>query len=126
MDAQSGEPAIRRLVGTTREVVEFCAALPGPVRVAYEVGPTGLGRARAPAQAALECVVAAPGKITRPATDRIKTDRRDAARGLIADDRRATPDARPWLVEEALRDPVRAREDVRGDHDARAAPSERA
>jgi hypothetical protein len=27
--------------------VQFCAGLPGPVRVAYEAGPTGFGLARA-------------------------------------------------------------------------------
>jgi hypothetical protein len=27
--------------------VQFCAGLPGPVRVAYETGPTGFGLARA-------------------------------------------------------------------------------
>ena len=27
--------------------MQFCAGLPGPVRVAYEAGPTGFGLARA-------------------------------------------------------------------------------
>ena len=62
------------------------------------------------------CVVAAPGKIARPPQDRVKTDRRDAERlvrllmvgGLH-------PVRVPATSEEALRDLVRAREDVRGD-----------
>jgi transposase len=116
MDSQSGELVVRRLPGVTSEVVRFCAGLPGPVRVAYEAGPTGFGLARALETAGVGCVVAAPGKIERPATDRVKTDRRDAERllrllmiGGLHAVRVPTP------VEEALRDLVRAREDVRGD-----------
>ena len=80
VDGESGELRARRLPGATREVVEFCAGLPGPARVAYEAGPTGFGLARALEAAGIECVVAAPGKIERPAQDRVKTDRRDAER----------------------------------------------
>jgi transposase len=43
-------------------------------------GPIGYGLARALVAAGIECVVAAPGKIERPAQDRIKTDQRDSAR----------------------------------------------
>ena len=82
--------ASRRLSGETSEVVAFCAALPGPARVAYEAGPTGFGLARALQAAGVGCVVAAPGKIERPAQDRVKTDRRDAERLRAAvDGRRA-------------------------------------
>ena len=80
VDACSGELRGRRLSGGTGEVVEFCAALPGPTRVAYEAGPTGFALARALEAAGIGCVVAAPGKIERPAQDRVKTDRRDAER----------------------------------------------
>ena len=34
VDGMSGELRSRRLPGETSEVVEFCAALPGPTRVA--------------------------------------------------------------------------------------------
>src|SRR4051812_44059867 len=116
MDSRSGELVVRRLPGATSEVVAFCAGLPGPVRVAYEAGPTGFGLARALEAAGVSCVVAAPGKIERPATDRIKTDRRDAERllRLLMIDG-LHPVRVPTLGEEALRDLVRAREDVRGD-----------
>jgi transposase len=61
-------------------------------------------------------VVAAPGKIERPAQDRVKTDRRDAERLvrllMIAG---LHPVRVPSTEEEALRDLVRAREDIRGD-----------
>ena len=34
VERESGELAVRRLSGTTSEVVRFCADLPGPTRVA--------------------------------------------------------------------------------------------
>jgi transposase len=115
-DRETGELRSRRLPGRTGEVVEFCAGLPGPVRVAYEAGPTGFTLARALGDAGVQCVVAAPGKIERPAQDRVKTDRRDAerlVRLLMVDG--LHPVRVPGTEEEALRDLVRAREDVRGD-----------
>ena len=86
------------------------------MRVAYEAGPTGFGLARALAAMGVECVVAAPGKIARAPQDRVKTDRRDAerlVRLLMAGE--LHPVRVPTTDEEALRDLVRAREDVRGD-----------
>ena len=116
VDAASGELGVVRLPGATAPVVAFCAGLPAPVRVAYEAGPTGFGLARALVAAGVGCVVAAPGKIERPAQDRIKTDRRDAERlvrllmvGGLSAVRVPSP------AEEGLRDLVRAREDLRGD-----------
>src|SRR5215203_6197875 len=50
----------------------------GPVRVVYEAGPTGFGLARGLASAGIDCLVAAPSKLPRPAGDRVKTDARDA------------------------------------------------
>jgi transposase len=116
VDARSGELRFRRLSGATSDVVSFCRALPGPVKVAYEAGPTGFGLARELAAAGVECVVAAPGKIARAPQDRVKTDRRDAerlVRLLMAGELHAV--RVPGMQEEALRDLVRAREDVRGD-----------
>ena len=66
--------------------------------------------------AGVECVVAAPGKIPRGATEKVKTDRRDAehlVRLLLAG--KLHPVRVPGPAEEALRDLVRAREDIRGD-----------
>ena len=54
-------------------------ALPGPVAVIYEAGPTGFGLARSLIAAGIDCVVAAPSKLQRPSGDRVKTDARDAA-----------------------------------------------
>jgi transposase len=116
VDAVSGELSVHRLGGRTSGVAAFCAGLPAPVSVAYEAGPTGFGLARVLDGAGVGCLVAAPGKIERPAQDRVKTDRRDAERlvrllmigGLH-------PVRVPSSEEEALRDLVRAREDIRGD-----------
>ncbi len=116
VDAESGEMTVHRLPGDTCAVVAFCAGLPGPTRVAYEAGPTGYGLARALGAAGIGCVIAAPGKIERPAQDRIKTDARDAerlVRLLMIDGLHAVRIPSPQ--EEALRDLVRAREDLRGD-----------
>jgi len=97
-------------------VAAFCVQLPAPVSVAYEAGPTGFELARALEGAGVGCVVAAPGKIERPAQDRVKTDRRDAERLvrllMIAG---LHPVRVASSEEEALRDLVRAREDIRGD-----------
>ncbi|MDQ3093492.1 MAG: IS110 family transposase [Actinomycetota bacterium] len=115
-DAESGELQTSRLSGRTSKVVEFCAALPAPVRVSYEAGPTGFGLARALVAAGVSCLIAAPGKIARPASDRVKTDRRDAellVRLLMAGQLSAV--RVPSVHEEACRDLVRAREDVRAD-----------
>jgi transposase len=116
IDSESGELRTRRLSGNTSEVVEFCCSLPGTTRVAYEAGPTGYGLARALHAAGVGCVVAAPGKIERPAADKVKTDQRDAERVLrllMIDG--LHPVRVPTSEEEALRDVVRAREAVRGD-----------
>jgi transposase len=116
MDAETGELRSQRLSGETAKVVEFCSSLPGPTRVAYEAGPTGYGLARALDAAGVGCVVAAPGKVERAAGDRVKTDERDAGRllRLLMIDA-LHPVRVPSSEEEALRDLVRAREDVRGD-----------
>jgi transposase len=116
VDAESGEMTVHRLGGETVVVVAFCAGLPGPTRVAYEAGPTGYGLARALVAAGMSCVVAAPGKIERPAQDKVKTDARDAerlVRLLMIDALYAV--RVPTVEQEALRDLVRAREDVRVD-----------
>ena len=116
VDAESGEMTVHRLAGETVGLVAFCVGLPGPARVAYEAGPTGYGLARALTAAGIGCVVAAPGKIERPAQDKVKTDQRDAerlVRLLMINGLHAVTVPTPEL--EALRDLVRAREDVRGD-----------
>jgi len=116
LDAETGQLQTFRMSGESETAAGFCAALPRPVRVAYEAGPTGYGLARELAKRSVECVVAAPGKIPRAAGDRIKTDRRDAehlVRLLLAGKLHAV--RVPGDEEEALRDLIRAREAVRLD-----------
>ena len=82
----------------------------------YEAGPTGFVIQRQLARLGVECVVAAPSLIPRPAGSRIKNDRRDAlmlARLLRSGD--LTPVWIPDQALEALRDLVRARVDAKVD-----------
>jgi transposase len=116
LDGETGQVQFFRVAGDVGEAAALCAALPRPVRAAYEAGPTGYGLAREFERRGVDCVVAAPSKIRRAAGDRIKTDRRDAehlVRLLLAGD--LHPVRVPGAEEEALRDLVRAREAVRVD-----------
>lgn len=116
LDAETGELQRFGLGGDVAEAAGLCAGLPGPVRAAYEAGPTGYGLARELDRRGVEVVVAAPSKIPRAPGDRVKTDRRDAehlARLLWAG--KLHPVRVPGPEEEALRDLVRAREAVRVD-----------
>jgi transposase len=116
LDGETGEVFERRLTPNHEEILEWIGSVPAPVAVAYEAGPTGYGLARFLVAAGIECVVAAPSKLQRPAGDRVKTDARDArhlARLLHLD---AVVAVRiPSAEQEAARDLVRAREDCRGD-----------
>lgn len=91
VDGESGEMTVHRLPGETAAVAAFCSGLPRPVRVAYEAGPTGFGLARALAAAGVDCVIAAPGKIERPAQDRDqdRCPRLRAPRAVVDDQRPA-------------------------------------
>jgi len=86
----------------------------GEVRCCYEAGPCGYEVWRLLAEMGVECAVVAPALIPAKPGDRVKTDRRDAAKlvrlfraGELTGIRVPTPE------EEAVRDLVRAREDVR-------------
>jgi transposase len=116
LDARTGEVFRQRLVPASEVVVEWLRSLPGPVAVTYEAGPTGFGLSRAIAAAGFRCEVAAPSKLTRPAGDRVKTDAKDALLlAQLLQVGQIVPVRIPSITEEAARDLVRAREDVRGD-----------
>jgi len=113
---QTGELIRRRLPGGPSESLEFLAAIEGRMIAVYEAGPTGMGLARRARGEGIDLRVCAPGLIPRKPTDRIKTDARDAenlARQLAAGGLSFV--RIPTEEEEALRDLVRAREDVRQD-----------
>ena len=117
IDEETGKIARARLCPDHREVLGWLHQLRAPVRVTYEAGPTGFGLARAINNSAgMECLVAAPSKLQRPAGDRIKTDAKDAAhlaRLLRLDEITAVTVPAPEI--EAVRDLVRARDDARAD-----------
>lgn len=116
LDGETGEVVERRLTPNHQEILEWICDLAGPVAVTYEAGPTGFGLARFLLGAGIVCLVAAPSKLQRPSGDRVKTDARDArhlARLLHLGE--IVEVAIPSVEQEAARDLVRAREDVRGD-----------
>ncbi|MBM6406151.1 IS110 family transposase [Phycicoccus sp. CSK15P-2] len=116
IDGLTGEVFRERLVPDPEVVIGWVRKLPGPAVATYEAGPTGFGLYRALSVAGIRCVVAAPSKLVRPAGDRVKTDAKDAlllARLLRLGE--IVPVTVPSVAQEAARDLVRAREDVRGD-----------
>jgi transposase len=116
IDVRTGELIRARLVPQPGVVLDWLRGLPGPVAVAYEAGPTGFGLARACEQASIPCVVAAPSKLQRPSGDRVKTDARDPLHlARLLQLGQIVGVAVPSVDQEAARDLVRAREDVRGD-----------
>jgi transposase len=89
---------------------------PDGLRVCYEAGPCGYGIHRQLSGLGIECRVVAPSLIPVRPGDRVKTDRRDAAklaRLLRSGDLTAV--AVPTPEQEALRDLSRAREAAIGD-----------
>lgn len=116
LDGRSGQLFERWLSPDHSDIESWIRSLPGPVSVTYEAGPTGFGLARFLLSRGIPCQVAAPSKLQRPSGDRVKTDRRDArhlARLLHLGEIVAV--TVPGIEQEAARDLVRAREDVRSD-----------
>jgi transposase len=116
IDGVTGELVQSKLTPSYDHISSWVQALPGPVAVTYEAGPTGFGLHRALAAVGIRCEVAAPSKLQKPSGDRVKTDAKDAvhlARLLRLDE--ITAVAIPTVDQEAARDLVRAREDCRGD-----------
>jgi transposase len=84
--------------------------------VAYEAGPTGYALHRQVTAMGIECMVVAPSLIPVRPGDRIKTDKRDAAK--LARLLRSGDLVAVWVPDkagEALRDLVRARDDAKSD-----------
>ncbi|HET7356525.1 MAG TPA: IS110 family transposase [Nocardioidaceae bacterium] len=116
LDSATGEVFKTTLVPDHEVVIDWLRTLPGPVATTYEAGPTGFGLYRALTAAGIRCEVAAPSKLTRPAGDRVKTDAKDALLlAQLLQVGQIVPVRVPSVTEEAARDLVRAREDVRGD-----------
>ena len=116
VDGLTGEVWHRKLTPDPADIFRWVSGLPGPVQVGYEAGPTGYGLYRYLVDQGVRCSVGAPSKLQRPHGDRVKTDARDAellARLLLVD--QFVEVVVPSVEQEAARDLVRAREDVRGD-----------
>ena len=96
--------------------VRWLRSLPGPVRACYEAGPTGFGLYRAATAVGIDMAVVAPGKTPRAASDRVKTDRKDAellARLLLAGQLKSI--TVPSVRVEAARELTRAHDAARRD-----------
>jgi transposase len=111
-------PALRTLASDTATILRFVARIErqGPIACCYEAGPCGFDLQRALTAHHVPCEVIAPALIPRRPGDRIKTDRRDA--GQLAVLYRAgalTAIHIPTEQEEAARDLLRCREDIRAD-----------
>lgn len=99
-------PRLRKLLETLGE--------PSTISVCYEAGPTGYGLVRRLREEGFACEVVAPAKTPKISSNRVKTDRRDAIQ--LADFLRSghlTFLRVPTPEEEALRDLIRAREDLK-------------
>lgn len=99
-----------------RKLVDRLRGTDARLSVAYEAGPTGYALHRQLTALGVECIVVAPSLIPSKPGDRVKTDRRDAAkiaRLLRSGD--LTPVWIPDEAGEALRDLVRARDDAKAD-----------
>jgi transposase len=100
-----------------RKLIKYCKELDGEVRIVYEAGPCGYEMYWRLTKAGLKCSVAAPSLTPRKPGERVKTNRRDAAklgRYLRAGDM-LTLIVVPDRDRESLRDLVRARHGVQKD-----------
>jgi len=109
-----GEPGqLATMANDTGQLLRRLRRL-GRVKCCYEAGPTGYGLQRALAAEGIDCVVVAPSLVPKLSGDRVKTDRRDAAklaRFLRSGD--LTEIHVPDEATEAMRDLERARDDAK-------------
>lgn len=107
-----------RVIPNTPEALRNLVQLTGPIPLAacYEAGPTGYDTYRLLRRLGVACDVIAPSLTPRRPGQRVKTDRLDA-RNLAKLHRAGelTPIRVPSTEEEALRDLVRVREDLKDD-----------
>jgi transposase len=112
------EPDLRSIPNEPRHLRRFFERLKrdGRVVACYEAGPSGYDLYRQLTALGISCQVIAPALTPRKPGDRIKTDRRDAAK-LVRLFRAGelTPIAVPDEAAEAARDLLRCREDVQED-----------
>ena len=99
-----------------RKLIAFAKSLSGEVRIVYEAGPCGYELYRRLTRAGLDCRVAAPSLTPRKPGDRVKTNRRDAAKlARYARSNDLTYISVPDEDRESLRDLVRGRATAKAD-----------
>jgi transposase len=113
-------PRMSSVKNASKELTCFARRLlreaPGEVRICYEAGACGFALQRLLEGAGLRCEVIAPSLIPVRPGQRVKTDRRDAAKLVrLFRSGELTVVHPPSEAEEALRDLLRCREDARGD-----------
>jgi transposase len=116
--ADQRTPALHALTSDAATIVRFVERLrrKGAVQCCYEAGPCGFELQRALTGQQIPCDVIAPALIPRRAGDRVKTDRRDASQlAVLARAGALTAIHIPTEQEEAARDLLRCREDIRAD-----------
>ena len=119
LTGQGREPEVRDIPNdpkVIRRTLRRLLAGAYEFRCCYEAGPCGFELHRQLTSMGIACEVIAPSLIPVKAGDRVKTDRRDAQK--LARLYRAgelTPVTVPSAAQEAVRDLVRARDDVRKD-----------
>jgi len=99
-----------------RRLFSYLKGVDGEVRIVYEAGPCGYDLYRRLTKAGYKCQVAAPALTPRKPGERVKTNRRDAAklaRYLRSND--LTFIAVPDPDRESLRDLIRSRQSVQKD-----------
>jgi transposase len=110
-------PALHTLTSDSPTILRFVQRLRATsVQCCYEAGPCGFELQRALTGHDIPCEVIAPTLIPRRAGDRVKTDRRDARQLAVLYRAGAlTVIHIPSEQEEAARDLLRCREDIRAD-----------
>jgi transposase len=99
-----------------RSLLSYLKGLKGEVRIVYEAGPCGFELFRRLSEAGLNCQVAAPALTPQKPGEKIKTNRRDAAKlGRFLRSNSLTMIAVPDAEQESLRDLIRARQTVQQD-----------
>jgi len=115
---KAAEPELRQFPNEPKHLRRFFTRLQreGPVSACYEAGPSGYDLYRQLTALDIPCQVMAPALTPRKPGERIKTNRRDAAK-LVRLFRAGelTPIRVPDEAQEAVRDLLRCREDVQAD-----------
>lgn len=102
--------------GGYRKLIAYVKGLAGEVRIVYEAGPCGYELYRRLTEKGLQCRVAAPTLTPQKPGERVKTNRRDAAKlGRYLRSNELTFVAVPDEGRESVRDLVRARKAVQKD-----------